>query len=149
MMKSSASAVFGKAGFAAALLGLSVAGCGERGPGPAGAEGLLPAAARARALHCYLVLTLTIDQMAEFDGPGRQGGVVAGRGAEDLLRARARVAAELDEALLDELRRDPWSRLEAMLAGFDADGDGQLATAAEVEVFNRHVTACRGLWSGA
>lgn len=139
--------VSGKAWLAGAMLALCAAGCGEPGPVPATAAGVLPAEPQTRLLHCYLVLTLTIDQMAEFDGPGRQRGVVGRRGTEELLRARARFAAELDGGLLDELRRDPWPRLDAMLEGFDLDGDGQLATAAEVEAFNLHVAACSQPWS--
>jgi hypothetical protein len=136
-------------GLAALLLGLVVAGCGDAPRAPVQKPVERPVDPEARALHCYLVLTLTIDQLAEFDRPGRQGGVVAGRGADELLRARARHAAVLDDDLLDELRRNPWPSLEAMLAGFDADGDGQLATAAEVAAFNRHVEGCRGDGAGS
>ncbi len=128
--------------FAILLVALLASGCGKQAPAPPGNASPLPDEPAARALHCYLLLTLTIDQMAEVDGPGRQGGFVAKRGTDELLRARARVAAQLDGELLDELDRDPWPRLEELLAGFDTDGDGQLATAAEVDEFNRHVAAC-------
>lgn len=127
----------------AALLALMLAaGCGEPPPAPHGEVANLPADPEARALFCYLVLTLTIEQLAEFEGPGTRGSFRGQRGAEELLRARNRVAAELDEELLATLRHDPWPRLHALLEDFDADGDGQLSTAAEVESFNRHVAAC-------
>lgn len=119
-----------------------LAACSDPPTTPPAEGKVLPEAPQARARHCYLVLTLTIDQMAELDAPGRQRGVVALRGADELLRARERVAAELDDGKLDELRRDAQRRLEEALADFDTDGDGQLATAAEVEAFNAHVQAC-------
>jgi hypothetical protein len=121
---------------ATALLALLAAGCGEPSPGPAGDLALLPADPEARALHCYLVLTLTIDQRAEFEGGRARGG------SEELLRARERAAAQLDAELLDQLRRNPGPSLEALLAEFDLDGDGELASAAELAEFNRHVGAC-------
>lgn len=133
-------------GLAVALLALLATGCGEPPPAPAGHTGILPAAPEERALHCYLVLTLTIDQLAEFDGAGAKGGFRGHRGAEELLRARQRVAAQLEDGMLASLRRDPLTKLEAVLLEFDADGDGQLSTAAEVEEFNRHVAACTRQW---
>lgn len=129
-------------GVAVAVAGLLMAACGEAPPPQPAASTALPAAPAARARHCYLALTLAIDQLAEFDAPGRQGGFVARQGADELLRARRRHAERLDEAILARLERDPWAALEEVLAGFDADGDGQLATAAEVEAFNRDVAAC-------
>lgn len=129
-------------GIAALLIALMVVGCGKPSPQRPAGTAQLPADPAARALHCYLLLTLTLEQMAESDGPGRQGGFVVRRGTDELLRARARAAAELDDELLDEVGRDPWPRLEEVLADFDADGDGQLATAAEVDAFNRQVAAC-------
>jgi hypothetical protein len=124
------------------LLLLVLTACGEAPPPPPTTPAVLPAGPEARDLHCYLVLTLAIDQLAEFDRAGRRGGFVAGSGAEELLRARSRITARLDADLLESLREDPWPRLEATLAKFDADGDGQLATAREVEDFNQHVAAC-------
>jgi hypothetical protein len=126
----------------ALVAGLLVAACGEAPPPQSAATTALPADPAARARHCYLVLTLAIDQMAEFDAPGRQRGFVARQGADELLGARRRHAERLDEDILERLERDPWAALEALLAGFDADGDGQLATAAEVEAFNSDVAAC-------
>lgn len=134
------------AGFAAALLALLAAGCGDPPSAPGGHAGVLPADPEARAVHCYLVLTLTIDQLAEFDGAGAKGGFRGRRGSEELLRARRRIAAQLDEEMLGSLRRDPLPKMEAVLLEFDADGDGQLSTAAEVEEFNRHVAACTRPW---
>lgn len=124
------------------LPGLLLAACADRASVPARAETLLPAEPQARAQHCYLVLTLTIDQMAEVDSPGRQAGVVARRGTDELLRARARIATDLADEVLDGLCSDVQQRLEATLAEFDGDGDGQLATAAEIKAFNAHVEAC-------
>lgn len=138
-----------RSAIAVLLVSLVSSGCGREVPVPPSDVSPLPTEPAASALHCYLLLTLTIDQMAEIDGPGRQGGFVARRGTDELLRARARVAAQLDGDLLDELVRDPWPRLEELLAGFDTDGDGQLATAAEVDEFNRHVVACTLRDSGA
>jgi hypothetical protein len=117
------------------LLALLTAGCNERPPEPADSP-LLPADPEARALHCYLVLTLTIEQRAEFEGGRARGG------SEELLRAREGAAAQLDTELLDQLRRNPRPSLEALLADFDLDGDGELSSAAELAEFNRHVGAC-------
>jgi hypothetical protein len=134
---------------AVALLALLMAGCGRPSPEPVADDSLLPAGPAARALHCYLVLTLAIDQLGEFDSPAMRGSFRGRSGTEELLHARARAAAELDDGLLDELRRDPWPSLEEVLAEFDAGGDGQLSTAAEVEEFNRHVAACIRLRRGS
>ncbi len=127
------------------LLGLALAwvvGCGPSSQGPVEPDALLPADAYDRALHCYLVLTLTIDQLTQFEGTGPQDGFRARRSTDELRRARTRMAGALEEATLDELRADPWPRLERLLQDFDADGDGQLSTRAEVETFNSHVAAC-------
>lgn len=129
---------------AAAMVAGLLAACGEAPPPQPAETAALPADPAARARHCYLVLTLAIDQLAEFDAPGRQAGFVARQGADELLRARRRHAERMDEDVLERLERDPWTPLEAVLAGFDVDGDGQLATAAEVEAFNRDVAACSG-----
>lgn len=134
------------------LLGLLLSGCGDPAPAPGIGTGpgieadVLPADPTERAMHCYLVLTLTIEQMREVDGPGQQAGFVGRPGADELLRARTRISAELDGDHLDELRRNLEPRLEALLAEFDHDGDGELATAAEIEEFNRHVTVCSRPW---
>jgi hypothetical protein len=119
------------------VVGLA-AGCGRQAADPS-ASGRSSPAASGDALHCYLVLTLTLDQLAEFEGAGSRE---ARRQSEELHRARARHAAALDPELLDELRRDPWPGLHRLLAEFDADGDGELGSAAEVAEFNRHVGAC-------
>jgi hypothetical protein len=137
---------------AIALSGLLLGGCGDPAPAPGVGTGpgieaeVLPADPTERAMHCYLVLTLTIEQMREVDGPGQQAGFVGRRGADELLRARTRISAELDEDQLDELRRNLEPRLDALLSEFDHDGDGELATAAEIEEFNRHVTVCSRPW---
>jgi hypothetical protein len=120
------------------LVGLT-AGCGRQAVDPS-ASGRSPhAGLGGDALHCYLVLTLTLDQLAEFEGARSRE---ARRQSEELHRARARHAAALDPDLLDELRRDPWPSLHRVLAEFDEDGDGELGSAAEVAEFNRHVGAC-------
>lgn len=127
------------------ILGLAlvaVAACGSSSQGPIESAALLPEDTQDRALHCYLVLTLTIDQLSQFEGTGPQDGFRAHRSTDDLRRARTRVAAALDDDTLAELRIDPWPRLERLLEYFDADGDGQLSTRREVEVFNSHVAAC-------
>lgn len=122
-------------------LALAVAACGSS-QGPVEPDALLPDDPQDRALHCYLALTLTIDQLSQFEGTGPQDGFRARRSTDDLRRARTRVADALDEDLLAELQADPWPRLETLLEYFDADGDGQLSSRAEVETFNRHVAAC-------
>jgi hypothetical protein len=124
---------------AVVMLALLASGCGERPSAPAADVGLPPVESEARALHCYLVLTLTIDQLAEFEGAGTRE---ARRQSEELHRARARHAAALEDWLLDELRANPWPSLRVLLAEFDTDGDGELSTAAEIAEFNRHVAAC-------
>ncbi len=123
------------------MLGLALSGCGAGEPESPDA-GLLPVEPEARALHCYLVLTLTIDQLTQFEGTGPQDGFLARRSTEELRQARNRAAADLPEALLEDLRRrpDPW--LDELLEGFDQDGDGALMTRQEVETFNTHVAAC-------
>jgi hypothetical protein len=126
---------FGTA-FGTVLVMLLAAACGEPPPERTDVPASMPADGEARALHCYLVLTLTLDQMAEFEGGRARGGM------EELLRARERAALQLDEELLEQLRRDPRPSLEALLEDFDADGDGELSTAAELAEFNRHVRAC-------
>jgi hypothetical protein len=122
-----------------ALLALLAGGCGEQPSGPAADVGLPPAETEARALHCYLVLTLTIDQLADFEGAGTRE---ARRQSEELHRARRRHAAALEELLLDELRANPLPSLRVLLDEFDADGDGELSSVAELNEFNRHVAAC-------
>lgn len=125
----------------ASVLALAAA-CGPSSQGPVEPDALLPDDPHDRALHCYLVLTLTIDQLSQFEGTGPEDGFRARRSTDDLRRARTRMAEALDDDLLDELRADPWPRLERLLEFFDADGDGQLSTRSEVEEFNRHVAAC-------
>ncbi|MCC5860974.1 MAG: hypothetical protein JJT93_03580 [Gammaproteobacteria bacterium] len=120
---------------------LALAGCGTGEPEIADA-GLLPAEPEARALHCYLVLTLTIDQLTQFEGTGPQDGFLARRSTEELRQARNRTAADLPEGLLADLRRQPGPWLDELLEGFDQDGDGALVTREEVETFNAHVAAC-------
>lgn len=132
----------GPVALVAVMAGLLAGACGEVPPPQAEVAAVLPEDPETRARHCYLVLTLAIDQLAEFDAPGRQRGFVARQGADELLRARRRHADRLDEGVLERLERDPWPALEAVLEGFDTDGDGQLATAPEVEAFNRDVAAC-------
>jgi hypothetical protein len=127
---------------AAAMLALLAAGCGESPQAPESSAGLLPAEPEARALHCYLVLTLTIEQLKEFEGTGPQAGYLSRQSSDELLRARRRAEEELDEGQLDALQRDPVAGLEALLTQFDADSDGQLSSKGEVEAFNRHVAAC-------
>jgi hypothetical protein len=122
-----------------ALLTLLASGCGDRPAAPAADVGLPPVETEARALHCYLVLTLTIDQLAEFEGAGTRE---ARRQSEELHRARRRHAAALEDWLLDQLNADPWPSLRVLLAEFDTDGDGELSSAAELDEFNRHVAAC-------
>jgi hypothetical protein len=132
------------------LAGLAAGGCDTGGPSSAELE--LPAAGLPvdpgeRALHCYLVLTLTIDQLAEFEGTGPQAGFLARRSSQELLQARSRVAASLDPGLLEDLQISPRSWLLEVLDRFDLDGDGQLSAREEVEEFNRHVAACSRLRS--
>jgi hypothetical protein len=127
---------------AATVLLLCVAGCGEQTQAPAGETAQLPAEQGARARHCYLVLTLTIEQLNEFEGTGPQAGFLSRQSTDELLRARRRIAQELEGWQLEELRRDPLPGLEALLTQFDADDDGQLSSKAEIEAFNRHVAAC-------
>lgn len=119
-----------------------VAACGSSSQGPVEADALLPDDPQDRALHCYLVLTLTIDQLSQFEGTGPEDGFRARRSTDDLRRARTRMAGALDSDMVDELRADPWPRLERLLESFDTDGDGQLSSRSEVEEFNRHVAAC-------
>jgi hypothetical protein len=114
------------------------AGCGRQAA-ESSAGGEPPADKGTAALHCYLVLTLTLDQLAEFEAAGTRD---ARRQSEELHRGRARHAAALEPGLLEELRRDPWPSLHRLLAEFDADEDGELGSAAEVAEFNRHVGAC-------
>lgn len=130
------------AGAAATVLLLFAAGCGDQPQAPAGEAAILPVEPEARARHCYLVLTLTIEQLSEFEGTGPQAGFLSRQSSDELLRARRRAAEELERWQLEELRRDPLPGLEALLTQFDADGDGQLSSKAEVEAFNRHVAAC-------
>ena len=127
---------------AATALLLCAAGCGEQSHAPAGEAAILPAEPEARARHCYLVLTLAIEQLNEFEGTGPQAGFLSRQSTDELLRARRRAAEELEGWQLEELRRDPLPGLEGLLTQFDADGDGQLSSKAEVEAFNRHVAAC-------
>lgn len=127
---------------AAATLALLAAGCSEQPQQQASSAGLLPPEPEARARHCYLVLTLTIEQLNQFEGTGPQAGFLSRQSTDELLRARRRAAEELEGWQLEELRRDPLPGLEALLTQFDADGDGQLSSKAEVEAFNRHVAAC-------
>jgi hypothetical protein len=118
------------------LAGLA-AGCGRQaGESPPGSP---LAETGTDALHCYLVLTLTLDQLAEFEAAGTRD---ARRQSEELHRARARHAAALEPGLLEELRRDPWPSLHRLLGQFDTDEDGELGSAAEVAEFNRQVGAC-------
>ncbi len=123
-----------------ALAGL--AACGPSSPGPVAPDALLPDDPSDRALHCYLVLTLTIDQLSQFEGTGPQDGFRAPPNTDGLRRARTRIAGELEASMLDELRANPWPRLERLLEEFDTDGDGQLSAREEVETFNSHVAAC-------
>jgi hypothetical protein len=119
------------------LLVALTAGCGRQAADPSvSGRSIAPGT---DALHCYLVLTLTLDQLAEFEGAGSRE---ARRQSEELHRARDRHAAELEPGLLDELRRNPWPSLHRLLAEFDEDEDGELGSAAEVAEFNRHVGAC-------
>lgn len=127
---------------AATAVLLFAAGCGKSTPAPADEAAILPTKPEARARHCYLVLTLTIEQLNEFEGTGPQAGFLSRQSTDELLRARRRAAEELEAWQLEELRRDPLPGLEALLTQFDADGDGQLSAKSEVEAFNRHVAAC-------
>lgn len=130
----------GTAPFALALA-LMLVGCRGGDPQPDDG-GLLPEPGEARALHCYLVLSLTIDQLRQFEGTGPQDGFLARRSTEELRQARSRAAGDLPEALLERIQARPAPWLEELLDSFDRDGDGALATREEVETFNRHVAAC-------
>lgn len=121
---------------------LLIAACGSSSQAPIEPDARLPDDPQDRARHCYLVLTLTIDQISQFEGTGPQDGFRSRRSTDDLQRARSRMAAMLDETLLAGLRADPRPGLVRLLEEFDSNDDGQLSSRDEVEAFNRHVAAC-------
>jgi hypothetical protein len=126
---------------AALLLGLALGACSPEPAGVAEENAILPAEGEDRAQHCYLVLTLTLDQLGDFRG-APLAGFLAERNVEQVLDARNRAAADLDPDLLEDIQRASGPFLQRLVDQFDRSGDGQLSTPAEVEEFNEHVGAC-------
>ena len=126
---------------AALVLGLALGACSPEPVGVAEENAILPAEGEDRAQHCYLVLTLTLDQLGDFRG-APLAGFLAERNLEQVLDARNRAAADLDPDLFEDIQRASAPFLQRLVDQFDRSGDGQLSTPAEVEEFNEHVGAC-------
>lgn len=121
-----------------------VAACGA--PEPEGPPEGFPADEDARAGHCHHVLYLTLERMQEFDGTGPAGGFVAERSTSDVRAALGNATEAYGGFLADPGAAEHYRSLEAVIALVDEDGDGQLSSRSELEVFNRHVHLCMDLF---
>src|SRR5690606_26773863 len=102
-----------------------------------------PEAGAERALHCTLLLEMTLAQMETLAGAGPRAGFLSGRPSTGRVRAASQASREaLDGAARSRLIREE-NRLQAQtLAAFDRDGNERLARDDELAEFNRHVQRC-------